>query len=94
MSDKTKKTIKINPDLFKSGFSPSDKTRKNREKRPKPKIPITLNESSLKKQFLNRIKEHKNKEKNNLDVSIKTSGGSGGSQSNTNTTTSEDQDEL
>ena len=68
MSDKTKKTIKINPELFKSGFSSSDKTRKNREKRPKPNIPITLNESSLKKQFLNRIKEHKNKEKNNLDV--------------------------
>jgi len=72
MSDKTKKTIKINPELFKSGFSPSDKTRKNREKRPKSNIPITLNESSLKKQFLNRIKEHKNKEKNNLDVSVKT----------------------
>ena len=91
MSDKTKKTIKINPELFKSGFSSSDKTRKNREKRPKPNIPITLNESSLKKQFLNRIKEHKNKEKNNLDVSIKTSGGS---QSNTNITTTEHQDEL
>jgi len=72
MSDKKKKTIKINPELFKSGFSPSDKTRKNREKRPKSNIPITLNESSLKKQFLNRIKEHKNKEKNNLDVSVKT----------------------
>jgi hypothetical protein len=72
MSDKTKKTIKINPELFKSGFSPSDKTRKNREKRPKSNIPITLNESSLKKQFLNRIKQHKNKEKNNLDVSVKT----------------------
>ena len=68
MSDKTKKTIKINPDLFKSGFSPSDKTRKNREKKTKPSIPITLNESSLKKQFLNRIKEHKNREKNDLDV--------------------------
>ena len=91
MSDKTKKTIKINPELFKSGFSSSDKTRKNREKRPKPNIPITLNESSLKKQFLNRIKEHKNKEKNNLDVSIKTSGGS---KSNTNVTSTEHQDEL
>ena len=91
MSDKTNKTIKINPELFKSGFSSSDKTRKNREKRPKPNIPITLNESSLKKQFLNRIKEHKNKEKNNLDISIKTTGGS---QSNTNTTTTEHQDEL
>jgi hypothetical protein len=91
MSDKTKKTIKINPELFKSGFSSSDKTRKNREKRPKPNIPITLNESSLKKQFLNRIKEHKNKEKNNLDVSIKTTGGN---KSSTNVTTREDHDEL
>ena len=91
MSDKTKKTIKINPELFKAGFSSSDKTRKNREKRPKPNIPITLNESSLKKQFLNRIKEHKNKEKNNLDVSIKTIGGNQGS---TNVKTTEDHDEL
>jgi hypothetical protein len=74
MSDKTKKTIKINPELFKSGISSSDKTRKNREKKPKPNIPITLNESSLKKQFLNRIKEHKNREKNDLDISIKTTG--------------------
>jgi hypothetical protein len=91
MSDKTKKTIKINPELFKSGYSSSDKTRKNWEKRPKPNIPITLNESSLKKQFLNRIKEHKNKEKNNLDVSIKTTGGN---KSSTNVTTREDHDEL
>jgi hypothetical protein len=91
MSDKTKKTIKINPELFKSGFSSSDKTRKNREKRPKPNIPITLNESSLKKQFLTRIKEHKNREKNNLDVSIKTDGGN---QNNTNITNTPDHDEL
>jgi hypothetical protein len=89
MSDKTKKTIKINPELFKSGLS-SDKTRKNREKRPKPSIPITLNESSLKKQFLNRIKEHKNREKNDLDVSIKTIG----SQNNSATTNTAEHDEL
>lgn len=80
MSDKTKKTIKINPELFKSAIS-TDKTRKNREKRPKPNIPIALNESSLKKQFLNRIKEHKNREKNDLDISIKTNGGSGNNSS-------------
>ena len=89
MSDKTKKTIKINPELFKSGLS-SDKTRKNREKRPKPSIPITLNESSLKKQFLNRIKEHKNREKNDLDVSIKTIG----SQNNSAITNTAEHDEL
>ena len=91
MSDKTKKTIKINPELFKSGFSSSDKTRKNREKRQKPNIPITLNESSLKKQFLNRIKEHKNKEKNNLDVSIKTTSGS---QTTSAVPSTSDNDEL
>ena len=90
MSDKTKKTIKINPELFKSSLS-SDKTRKNREKKPKPSIPITLNESSLKKQFLNRIKEHKNKEKNNLDVSIKATGGS---QTSSAVTSTSDNDEL
>lgn len=91
MSDKTKKTIKINPELFKSGLSSSDKTRKNREKRPKPSIPITLNESSLKKQFLSRIKEHKNREKNDLDVSIKTNGGG---QTNANVPSTAYQDEL
>jgi hypothetical protein len=90
MSDKTKKTIKINPELFKSSLS-SDKTRKNREKKSKPSIPITLNESSLKKQFLNRIKEHKNKEKNNLDVSIKAIGGS---QTSSAVTSTSDNDEL
>lgn len=91
MSDKTKKTIKINPELFKSSLS-TDKTRKNREKRPKPNIPITLNESSLKKQFLNRIKEHKNREKNDLDISIKTNGASENKSSIVGNTT--DHDEL
>ena len=91
MSDKTKKTIKINPELFKSGFSSSDKTRKNREKRPKQNIPITLNESSLKKQFLSRIKEHKNREKNDLDVSMRMNGES---QPNANVITTDYQDEL
>jgi hypothetical protein len=94
MSDGTRKTIKINPDLFKSGVSSSDKTRKNREKKTKLNIPITLNESSLRKQFLNRIKEHKNREKNNLDVSIKTNGG-GGQENNFKTNnTSDTTDEL
>jgi len=56
------KKITVNPDLFNTGGS----TRKNRggaEKKPKPVIPIQINENSLKKKFLNRIKEHKNKEK-------------------------------
>lgn len=54
------KKITVNPDLFNTGGS----TRKNRgEKKAKPVIPIQINENSLKKKFLNRIKEHKNKEK-------------------------------
>jgi len=54
------KKITVNPDLFNMGGS----TRKNRgEKKAKPVIPIQINENSLKKKFLNRIKEHKNKEK-------------------------------
>jgi hypothetical protein len=56
-----KKTIKINPELF---HMKTDKTRKNSgEKKQKVYQPLVINESSLKKQFLNRIKEHKNKEK-------------------------------
>lgn len=54
------KKITINPDLFNTSGS----TRKNRgEKKAKPVLPIQINENSLKKKFLNRIKEHKNKEK-------------------------------
>jgi hypothetical protein len=56
------KKITVNPDLFNTSGS----TRKNRgggEKKPKPVLPIQINENSLKKKFLNRIKEHKNKEK-------------------------------
>lgn len=88
-----KKTIKINPDLFKTSGS-SDKTRKVREKKARPSIPITLNESSLRKQFLNRIKEHKNREKNDLDVSVKTIEGNATIQSNSNNVPNKQVDEL
>jgi hypothetical protein len=55
----TKKTIKINPDLFK--ISNQNKTK--REKKEKLiKQPLIINPNSLKKHFLNRIKEHKAKE--------------------------------
>ena len=68
------KTIKINPDLFTANGGSSSKTKKNRsgyssEKKQKPVVPIQINENSLKKKFLNRIKEHKNKEK--VDSGVK-----------------------
>lgn len=64
------KKITVNPDLFNTGGS----TRKNRgEKKAKPVIPIQINENSLKKKFLNRIKEHKNKEK--IESGLKSGGG-------------------
>jgi len=60
----TKKIIKINPELFNLG---SEKTKKQREKRERPTPALIINSNSLKKQLLNRIKEHKIKEKSELD---------------------------
>lgn len=56
----SKKTIKINPDLFNLSGT---KTRKATEKKRQNIQPLLVNPNSLKKQFLNRIKEHKIKEK-------------------------------
>jgi len=53
-----KKTIKINPELF----NVNDKTKKNREKKEKPIIPLVVNPNSIKKQLLNKIKEHKTRD--------------------------------
>jgi len=53
-----KKTIKINPELFNIG----DKTRKNREKKNRPSVPVVIKPNSLKKELLNRIKEHRTRE--------------------------------
>ena len=53
-----KKTIKINPELFNIG----DKTRKNREKKNRPSVPMVIKPNSLKKELLNRIKEHRTRE--------------------------------
>ena len=70
-SDNNRKTIKINPDLFNT----IGKTRKNKDNKIKPILqrPI-INPNSIKKQLLNRINEHKNKEKMNMDSDKKIGG--------------------
>ena len=65
----TKKTIQINPELFKL---PSNKTRKVREKKELNLVPI-VSPNTLKNKLLKRIKEHKSKEfntkiNNNSDI--------------------------
>lgn len=65
MSNDQKKTLKINPAFFH--MSGGHKTKKNREM-PKPQM--IINQSTLKTQFLNRIKAHKNKEKQLTDNKI------------------------
>ena len=63
------KTIKINTEYF---TNIGGKTKKNREKQNKllTQKPI-INPNSLKRQLLNRVKEHKNREKKELEDSRK-----------------------
>jgi hypothetical protein len=60
-----KKTIQINPELFKiSGFS---KTRKNKEKKQLQLTPI-ISPSNLKSKWLKKIKDHKTRETNTHNI--------------------------
>jgi hypothetical protein len=72
----TKKTIQINPELFK--IPGAAKTRKNREKKELSLTPI-ITPNNLKNKLLKRIKEHKTNETN-------TKGTTGNSSSNKNNT--------
>jgi hypothetical protein len=66
----TKKTIQINPELFKV---PGGKTKKNRAKKELAINPV-INPNNLKNKLLKRIKEHKNKElKGGLNTSTNAS---------------------
>ena len=58
------KTISINPSLFTFGKT---KTKKNREKNAVPKIQQIISPSVLKNKLLKRIKQHKEKETENLE---------------------------
>jgi hypothetical protein len=62
MSQSLKKTIQINPELFK--IPGKNKTKNNRENSKKQEKPITPN--LLKKQLLERIKNHKQKQEINV----------------------------
>ena len=57
MNSSLKKTIQINPELFKIQGSSKSKTKSNRERKSKPEKQITPN--FLKKQLIDRIKNHK-----------------------------------
>jgi hypothetical protein len=63
------KTISINPGLFSIGGS---KTKKNRDKKQMPSIKPLISPSVLKNKLLKRIKEHKQRETENLENNKRT----------------------
>lgn len=79
-----KKTIQINPDLFKIN---SNKTKKNREKRSSllPSFKPLISPNILKNKLLTRIKEHKRKENESLGLGSKKLGEKAKSNTNSNT---------
>jgi hypothetical protein len=66
MSNNTKKTIQINPELFR--LPGGAKTRKNQKKNIEPMLTSMISPNNLKNKLLKRIKDHKMKE-----TSIRTS---------------------
>ena len=91
----SKKTIKINPELFKMG---SDKTRKNREPKMRPVIKPVINPNTIKMQLLNKIKQHRSQSSSsgssnnssNNNSSNNSSSNNSSSQNNKSNTGSED----
>ncbi len=83
----TKKTIQINPELFKL---PGNKTRRTKEKKELTLNPI-VTPNNLKNKLLNRIKEHKKKE---ISGNANTTATTNASTTSANTSNSKYSDEF